>query len=372
MRIGLICYQYKPSGGAERYLDTLARQFIQMGHQVLLFAHRWRKNDSQLQFIRIPTLSFASPFRVLSFALGARKAVRRIRPDVVLSLERTIEQDVVRAGGGCHRSWLEERMKYVPWWKRLAIRLDPLHWVLLRLERRMFSPRCTGWVIANSLRVKREISSTYFFPEDRIRVIYNGVDLRHFRPVEKEEWTPFRIVFVGSGFERKGLRFAVECFARLPKEAQLWIVGKGRIQPYQALAARLGVAHRIRYLGSDLDLRPVFAQAHLLLHPTIYDPFANVCLEALASGLPVVTTRQNGVAENLEQGISGFVVEEAGSVEELAVGVRWFMAPDRWKQASVAARKVAERFPVERNARETLDLLLQVAAVRRGGPSSHR
>lgn len=361
--IALICYRYKASGGAERYVDQLAAGLSARGWRVVLVTTEWH-GESPFEIVPVHSWKLCSPLKILSFALNVRRVIRRHSSWLSFSLERTLEQDVVRAGGGSHQRWLEVRRSYLPWIKRCALRIDPLHWVLLTLERQSFSPKRTRLIIANSQMVKDDITRNYPFPYERIRVIYNGVDLSRFKPACAKPAKPFRIGFVGSGFERKGLAFAIETLALLPQWVELLIVGKGRLAPYLELAGRIGVAGRIRYAGYDIDTASFFGQVHLLLLPTLYDPFANVTLEALASGLPVVTTKMNGGSEIIEQGINGFVVSDPAQTEALAAGVRLFMRQDRWEAASAAARGTAERFPFERNVDETIEVLEQVWAMR--------
>src|SRR5205823_3476009 len=119
-------------------------------------------------------------------------------------------------------------------------RFNPFHATMLRLERQTFCPACTGWIIANSRRGKEEIVRHYGFPEDRIEVIYNGVDLARFRAdprtpalsskggegagrIAKEALT---LLFVGTGFERKGLAYCIRALANLPGNFNLRVVGK--------------------------------------------------------------------------------------------------------------------------------------------------
>ena len=174
LKIGLIRQRYVASGGAERYLHGVIEELIALGHEVHLFANAWSETP-HVQFHKVPILRGMSFTKILTFALGAQKVVKRAECDLVFSLERTLHQDVYRAGDGCHREWLLERGG------RFA-RLNPLHLTILALEKRVFSPVRTGWIIANSKRGKDEIIKHYKFPAERIEVIYNGVDLKRFQP----------------------------------------------------------------------------------------------------------------------------------------------------------------------------------------------
>jgi UDP-glucose:(heptosyl)LPS alpha-1,3-glucosyltransferase len=291
--------------------------------------------------------------KILTFAMAARRVIKRAPCDLVFSLERTLEQDVYRAGDGCHREWLERG-------HGASARLNPLHLTILGLEKRVFSPERTGWIIANSKRGKDEIIKHYQFPAERIEVIYNGVDLNRFQPRPKKKGDTIELLFVGTGFERKGLVFCILALGRLPHQYRLTVIGKGAIRRYARVAADLGLGDRVRFAGHDLDMPAEYARADLLVHPALYEPFGNVCLEALATGIPVVTSRVNGASEIIEHGQSGAIVERPQDIDELVRAIRLFENRD----ASTATRKTAERFPLSANVERTLDLLLSVKAAK--------
>jgi len=168
------------------------------------------------------------------------------------------------------------------------------------------------------------------------------------------------LLFVGTGFERKGLVYCIRALGKLPPKYRLTVIGKGDVRRFGRLAADLGIGNRIAFAGHDHDMPHEYANADLLVHPAIYEPFANVCLEALASGVPVVTSRINGASEIIRHGESGAIVERPDDLEELVAAIRLFENRD----ASASARKTAEQFPFAGNVRRTLDLLFAVKAAK--------
>ena len=189
MKVALIRKKYTPFGGAERYIDSLLKCLLDLGHEVHVFANQWKSENrrptsatQRLFFHGVPMVKGLSVLTVLSFALNTRELLRKEQFDVIHSFERTLYQDIYRAGDGCHKEWLIQRAKYEPLWKTLLIRINPLHWAFLWIEKQIFAPSHTKIVIANSQRGKEEIMRHYHFPQDRIRVIYNGVDTRRFHP----------------------------------------------------------------------------------------------------------------------------------------------------------------------------------------------
>jgi UDP-glucose:(heptosyl)LPS alpha-1,3-glucosyltransferase len=118
------------------------------------------------------------------------------------------------------------------------------------------------------------------------------------------------ILFVGSGFERKGIPVLLPALAAMKRsDALLLIVGRDRKErAMRALAQRLGIADRVRFLGAQKDVRPYYGAADCFALPTLYDPMPNAALEALACGLPTVTSTTCGAAELIQPEINGRVV----------------------------------------------------------------
>ncbi|MBL1167165.1 glycosyltransferase, partial [Escherichia coli] len=116
------------------------------------------------------------------------------------------------------------------------------------------------------------------------------------------------LIFVGSGFERKGLAAAIRAVAAT--DSYLLVVGKDKAEKrYQALAQSLGCSERVRFMGVQKQTLPFYQAADALLLPTLYDPFPNVILEAMSCGLPVITSTTCGGAEFITQGKNGFVTD---------------------------------------------------------------
>jgi len=332
VRLGLIRYQYHHAGGAERTLGLLARGLVQRGHEVLAVVSRWEGPAPEgIAVQRVP----AAPGR--AFAAAALEAARRLELDTFLSLERVPGSPLYRAGDGCHAAWLERRAPHESWPRRLSFRLNPKHRALLALERELFASPELNCIIANSRLVAQEIQRLYRVPAERLQVVYNGV-APEFAAAGRDQSLRQEVraelglapgepalLFLGSGFERKGLAFALQALARLAG-VRLLVAGRDRTSAYSRLAGRLGVADRVGFLGPRRDAPRLVAACDALLLPTIYDPCANACLEALAAGRPVVTTRANGAAELMEPGRDGVVLEQPHDSEELARACREALA----------------------------------------------
>ncbi|MFP3867194.1 MAG: glycosyltransferase family 4 protein [Desulfobacteraceae bacterium] len=379
MNIALIRQRYPAWGGAENTLGYLAQEFLRQGHQVTILAASGpgtaaAEGHTGLRWLKVPVWG-GKTGRLLSFALNARRLVQKEDFEVIYSLERTLYQDVYRAGDGCHREWLRRRWPYASGGQRLSLTISPFHRLLLALEKRLFQNPQLQLVIANSQQVRGELERHYQVPVEKIRVIYNGIDRERFSPTAIKGLRtavgqelgcsplPPIILFVGSGFGRKGLAFLLHALACLRNfKVRLLVVGRGRPESYQRLARKLGVASQVRFLGPQPRVERFYALPAVVALPTIYDPCSNVVLEALACGRPVVTTAANGAAEFIVPGENGVVLARPDDLEGLVAALAQLLdcrEDRRLQDAAVAA--VAE-LSWKRTAQETLEALTAAAA----------
>ncbi|MBI5902482.1 MAG: glycosyltransferase family 4 protein [Deltaproteobacteria bacterium] len=370
MKIGLIRYRYTPYGGAEVFLERFIKELLRRGHEIEVFSTSWAGAGVTLHRIAVAGPSFIRP---LVFALRAAKEVERVKPDVVVSLERTSCQDIYRAGDGCHREWLIRRRSTASKARRLAIRLNPLHATLLYLEKRLFSSARLKKVVANSNSVKQDIIRHYGLPEEKICVIYNGIDA--IPGLDETERQRIRrgfgfgreavvLMFVGSGFERKGLIYLIRALGELKDrgDLRLLVIGKGKKDRYLREAQRLGVGERVVFAGPVKGASVLYRAGDIFVLPSIYEPFSNACLEAMAAGLPVVTSKVNGASEVMRDGATGAIVEDPTDSSGLARKIALFLDRDRRVEAGRAARIEARKYPIERCVNEFLKLVEDLGA----------
>jgi UDP-glucose:(heptosyl)LPS alpha-1,3-glucosyltransferase len=363
VKIAFVKKKFSIHGGAERYLQTLIKQFKETGSEIHIFANKWTDEEGVV-FHKVEVLPFSSFFSVTSFNSNIKKMIRRGEFDCVISLERTTAQDIYRAGEGCHAEWLKIRSQIEPLYKRLSFKINPLHIALLNIEKEIFLN--TPLIVANSMMVKKQIIEHYAAPEDRIKIIYNGVDLERFSPDNKTRRDEIRkslgipnnakaLLFVGSGFERKGLRTLLEAVPLIKdRDIRVVVIGRGDVKKYKAIAENKGIADRILFLGARPDIEKFYAAADIFALPTLYDPFSNATLEAMASGIPAITTKNNGAAELIENGREGYVLDNLFDHRELADKIN--LSLDNLKPMAEAARKKAEAFPIGRAVKEFMDI----------------
>ena len=128
------------------------------------------------------------------------------------------------------------------------------------------------------------------------------------------------LLFVGSGFQRKGLYFVIKALPLVLKQAdvRLVVVGQGNQKKADRLAEKLGVLDKISFVGPVKEVAPYYREADVFVLPSIYEPFSNACLEAMAYGLPIVTTEMNGASEDIIPGKNGFVVKDPADISTLS------------------------------------------------------
>ncbi len=367
-RIAFIRRGYSRSGGAEAYLKRLADGIVKAGHEAqLVTSNEWPENE--WPFGSIKRLGGTT---AIGFADELEELRPQLRCDVLFSLERVWSCDVYRAGDGVHRAWLARRRKFEVPLKRFVRAASRKHRDLLQLEESLFEKRKAGRVIAASEMVVDEIADLYRYPASKINLVRNGVPLQKFRfDVERRERSRAKfklkqdqiaLLFAGSGWERKGLLFAIEAMALCKNpNLRLLVAGRGEAAPYKTMRLRFWREDPVQFLGEVADLVPVYAAADIFILPTIYDPFSNACLEALAGGVPVITTRSNGFSEIVEDGVHGSVVDTPANLIGLRDAIRFWSDQARRDAARSANIQRASQFDISSNVAHTLEILTRVA-----------
>jgi UDP-glucose:(heptosyl)LPS alpha-1,3-glucosyltransferase len=352
---------YSPSGGAEAYLKRLARGVVDAGHEARLFTtNDWPENEWPFgELTRVRARS------TIAFACEIERIRQEMQCGMLVSLERICRCDVYRAGDGVHLAWLNRRKKFESPWQRFAHIFTGKHRELLRLEEVLLNERGAERVIANSRMVREEIVDLYNYRRDKIDIVYTGIPLDQFH-VDAELRLQSRaqlgltnddivVLFAGTGWERKGLRFAVDAVEACDNpKVRLLVAGRGNVRRYRS--------ERATFLGELKDMRPAYAAADIFILPTIYDPFSNASLEALACGLPVITTRANGFSEVMEDRIHGSIVDLPEDISGLVNAIEDWCDPTRRSAARPNILKRASQFDISTNVAQTLAILLRIAA----------
>ncbi|NPA55463.1 MAG: glycosyltransferase family 4 protein [Epsilonproteobacteria bacterium] len=271
------------------------------------------------------------------------------KKDIYFSFERVICPDIYRAGDGVHKVFLQTIKKS---------KFNPLHYVYLFIEKRMFQN--AKIIIANSNMIKHQITTTYNISPNKIITIYNGIKLKPLSNADdiKKEFNITNekiLLYVGSGFERKGVKEVIQIASYLDGDYKLFIVGKEkRIKWYQDYAKQLGVNAIFTNTREDVD--KFYSLADVFVFPTHYEPFSNVVLEAMSFKCAVITTAQNGASEILPE---EFVMKNPKDYK-IELLKKLLTNPSYLQSIKEQNYQIASQFTIEKNAKETLKVIQQV------------
>jgi hypothetical protein len=376
LKVALIIKDYAPQkGGGERYFDTLCREMLRRGHEVHAFVRSVESEPPAglvLHLVGGGGGFGASSLR--SFVDAVERELRPGRFDVTVALTQVWGADVYRAGGGLQRVWrrLQHPQRAV---RLLADVLRPGRRLTGALEDHLFQRSLCQRVITNSALVRRQVLEEYRLLPEMVEVVYNGVDLARFAPLPAGEREAVRqglgigvdapvVLFAANNFGRKGLATLLRALAavrRVLPEVSLVVAGGGAERPFRQLAGRLGLDGAVHFVGRRADIHRLYPATDIFVLPTLYDPCANVCLEALACGTPVITTLANGAAEFLRPGETGYLLADASDHGGLArLLLHFFLRADR-AHMSQQARSSMEAFTPEAHVDRLEAVLAEVA-----------
>ncbi|MEO8435164.1 MAG: glycosyltransferase family 4 protein [Pyrinomonadaceae bacterium] len=248
-------------------------------------------------------------------------------------------------------------------------------WVAWR-DSWMFGGKRYRRVVAISERVRRELKEHYHVPDDQIVTIPNGINLARFNPRNAKSRDEVRrslgvpvdapmLLFVGSRYRIKGLRFAIMALAEMQTKAFLVIVGNDKVGRYKALAEKLGVGDRVIFAGARSDLPKIYPAADAFVLPTLYETFALVCLEAMASGVPVVASPAGGIEDYLHDGVNGFHIRH--DPPEIAAKLdRLLNDPELHARIREAGLRTAGNYSWDTIAAQYLNLFAELVGERAG------
>lgn len=320
VRLAIVRQKYRPDGGAERFISRALEALDDDSLELNIITRSWQGEPKPEWHLHICNpKKWGRISRERGFAVAARACWQQEKFDIVQSHERIAGCDIFRAGDGVHRVWLEQRARVVSPMQRLLTQVSRYHRYVMTAEEEMFRSPALKKIICNSLMVKNDIMRCFQVPEEKFAVIYNAIDSTRFMSATAEQRQQSReqlnlpdnakvFIYVGSGFERKGLKASISALAAT--DAHLLVVGQDKQQSrYENLARSLGCEKRIHFLGVQNNVIPFYHAADSLILPTLYDPFPNVILEAMACGLPVITSFTCGGAEFIIDGKQGFVCD---------------------------------------------------------------
>ncbi len=301
-------------GGLEKYASRIAKAFLEKGARVTILT-TGDALQSEIPVFSTKTLPWPAFIRMEQFDWFVRSWLKKNKADLVFGMDRNRYQTHIRAGNGVHAAYLASRVLTEGHIKALFCQCNPLHRKILELEKSAFENPALQKLFANSQMVRQQVLKYYEIDPAKIQVIHNGVEW-HEMQADFIEWERkraeglkkfnlnphhFHFLFIGNGYLRKGLDRLLIALSRLQRrDFHLSVIGKdNQIDLYRAKAIQLGLKDRVHFFGPSQEIRLFYQMADALIIPSFYDPFANVTVEALAMGLYVVSSKNNGGHEIL-------------------------------------------------------------------------
>lgn len=321
MNLAIIRQHYRPDGGAERFVSRALEALSKVKTlTTTIITRQWDDSCYSNYHVILCNPKITGRIqRERAFAEEAKKYFGQF--DLVQSHERIPGCHIYRAGDGVHRTWMNERTRILNPIRRYLLWHSRYHRYILAQEAKMYADTNLKAVICNAHMIATEIMQTFHVPQEKIHVIYNGVNTDDFSPALKQKYRSTTrqslgipqdapvMLFIGSGFERKGLAGAIQAISDYP-DVHLIVVGKDKkFVTYKQLARKRGAISRVHFVGMQKDPRSYYGATDMLLLPTLYDPFPNVVLEAMACGLGVITSTKCGGQEFIREGENGFVCD---------------------------------------------------------------
>lgn len=289
-------------------------------------------------FVSLISCSLKKMFSVSKIAAFDRHCSAHLKKhtyDIIFGVDRTRLQTHIRAGNGVHAANLQMRCKAEGFLKHLSFSLNPLHRLLLQIEKESFENPKLEMVFTNSHMVKNQILCFYKVEPEKIHVIHNGVEWNEMEddfqkwPEVKRQNRRYEFLFIGHNFKRKGLLPLLEALSRLKnRDFHLSVIGKDKnMRWFKVYIEKLKLKNHVTFLGAISPPNLYYQMADSLVIPSIYDPFANVTLEALAMGLFVISSKTNGGHEILTPENGTTFENQDGLISALESGMK---KPKTW------------------------------------------
>jgi UDP-glucose:(heptosyl)LPS alpha-1,3-glucosyltransferase len=372
LRIGLYIEQFNPSrGGRERSTAQIARELAARGHavQVVCMAGS-QPADRAYEVVPLGTLALSR------FVAAAQQEIARRRHDIAHAMFPLPGANIYQLRGGTlpglragHLRRLNPLLRPL---RKIIWPLNRLRALLGRLEVQVMADPQT-WCLPVSDMVAREIECFYGRTQ-RVRTIFNAAEIEPASTAAgldlRRQWGVGREAFVmlcpATNYELKGVLEAAQAFAQFHRRdergasAYLVVLGCQDDSGYQRVISAMGLAGQVVFLPPAADMAALYAAADAVILLSWYDPCSRVILEAVASGLPAITTRYNGAAEILAEG-AGIVVEGPRSRREIAAAMGTLAEPARRADYAEACRRLAARVSVRRHVDELLSVYQEIA-----------
>ena len=374
------------AGGAESYAVSLAAFLVENGWEVHLFGETWDGEPEAAVFHKIAIPKYLPAWlKMIWFALNHKKAVKNRDFDVVLGFGNTLYMNVYQSHGGVHwlstkRKTYSEKSKIKRVIKRLIIVLSLKQWVRAWIESAPFRLDPRPRIVAISQMIKNDMESFFRAKGVEIEVVYNGVDTsRYNQNLRHDLRGPLRrqlgiiedevvFLFISYDLKKKGIEPLVGAVSQLKKmgntEFKVMVIGG---LPYKALSRQikaLNIEDKILFTGPVRSTEEYYANSDVFVLPTYYDACSLVVIEAMASGLPSITTTANGAAGIITDGKDGYVISHPPASPDLANKMQLLLDDEKRRQMSREALRTGRSYSEEKNHNQMIEILDEAAALK--------
>ena len=383
LRIAIVLERFLPSTGGQNYFSGLVRELAKKGHDVHVFATEIEETPGPYYTVHlIPAFRHPRSLRLISFVLNSARVIDHYDFDIIHEVMESLTMNVFNPHSGVEKAYLKQEFASINNQMYYLIRLvkrylSLRHYLALWIQKKQFQMRRAKKIIAISTMVKNDIIQYYNVPEEKIEVVFNCVDTKRFHPSNREIYRKsvrtllkfddnvVILLFAGHNYRLKGLESLLGALsalkARVPHgSVHLLITGRGQIARYKRIARKLGVLDLTTFLGPVKEIEQYYGASDIYVHPTFYDSCSLTVLEALASGIPVITTRFNGAADVIISDEGGKVLDDPKDVRTLAEAIAIFLDTERREKARVITRQWVEKYTPEYNAEKTLEVYYKV------------
>lgn len=354
MKIALAFPGCHRRGGVERVMLECANFLDERGHETHVYASDWDKSALRPNIRRhhVATQKRPSIAHVSSFARQSSLMLRRARPafDVVGGFGISCPVADVVWVQSVQAAWLEISRSRRDWKGRLKQNLNPFHPLIIQMEKSYYGNRKYRHLVALSPTVQADLMRFYNVPASDITVIPNGFSPSEFNPQRRANGRDSMrrklgfddsqrvVIFAANELERKGFGPLLRAIASLDDERVcLLAVGRLDASAYAGEIERLKMAHRVRFTGATSDVASFYAAADLFALPTQYEAWGLVIVEAMACGLPVVTSRLAGASVAVREGQSGHLLDDPDDVESIARALKPLLRGEHETPDEIAA-----------------------------------
>ncbi len=373
-------------GGAESYAISLADFLLKNGWQVHYFGESWDSEPETAIFHKITIPKYLPAWlKLLLFALYHEREVKRQHFDVILGFGNTLYMNVYQSHGGVH--WLSvkrriyaEKNEIKRAIKRLIILISLKQWTRAWIESAPFRLYPRPRIVAISKMIKEDMSSFFSVNNEDIKVVYNGVDTsRYNQNLRHDHKGPLRrqfgiraddvvFLFVSYDLKKKGIETLVEAVSQLKQmdntNFRVIVVGG---MPYKSVSRQIkafDIDDKIIFTGPVRSIEAYYANSDVFVLPTYYDACSLVVIEAMASGLPSITTTSNGASGIINDGKDGYIISHPPRSLDLAKKMRLLLDDEKRHQMSWEALRTGRSYSEEKNHQEMMRILGEVAALK--------